>query len=346
MNRAVFLFSAVVGLTLQAVALAQTASAPRTVVVAVIGGSVGETIRSLYEPWERRENVKIQWVSNANSASTVAKLVAQKGAPEYDVAFGDNITHFSGVEHGIWGQIDPKIVTNLKYVNPSALPKDGGGTGFGFFYSGLFYRIDEFQKRNLPAPTSWFDIFRKDLCGRVGLQVPTSTYTVQMLIMLAGGKADQVPQAIKELAAHKNCFPVMEPVNKLEEKMQSGEYLLGVHGQIRVLPLVKRGLPVRFVLPKEGSVISYSTVSIVNHAPHPEIAQSFVNWILEPSVQEALVRQLYYGPVNTTVQVPADLQDAGVPDAATMKRMTSVSEKTIFENRREWSRQLERAMAH
>lgn len=338
------LWLAVAAALLPPPALAQSV-ASRTMVVAAIGGQVGATIRKLYEPWEKRENVTIQWVSNASSAQTVAKLVAQKSNPDFDVAFGDNITHYSGVEHDIWGHLDPKTVTNLKEVNPQAIPADGGGVGFGFFYSGLFYRFDEFQKSKLPAPTSWSDIFRKDLCGRVGLQVPTSTYTVQMLIMLAGGKPENVPQAISNLATHKECFPVLEPVNQLEAKIQSGDYLLGVHGQIRVLPLVKRGLPVRFVRPKEGSVISYSTVSIVKHAPHPDLAQSFVNWILEPSVQAELVKELFYGPVNTNVAVSAELQEAGVPDAAAMKKMTSVSEKVIFENRRDWSRQLERAMA-
>ncbi|MEO9114770.1 MAG: extracellular solute-binding protein [Gemmatimonadaceae bacterium] len=344
MNRTILLFAATVALILPVSSFSQ-ATAPRTLVVAAIGGSTGATIRSLYEPWEKRENVKIQWVTNANSISTVAKIVAQKAHPEFDIAFGDNITHYSGLEHGIWGHIDPKIVTNLKDTNTRAIPADGGGVGFGFFYAGLFYRYDEFQKLNLPPPTSWFDIFRKDLCGRVGLQVATSTYTVQMLIMLAGGKADKVPQAIKDIAAHKDCFPVLEAVNNLEQKVQSGEYLLGVHGQIRVLPLVKKGLPVRFVLPKEGSVISYSTVSIVNNAPHPELAQSFINWILEPSVQEELAKRQFYGPVNTTVKVPAELVAQGVPDAAMMAGMTSVSEKVIFDNRRDWSQQLERAMA-
>lgn len=346
MNRFAFgLLAFAMAAGLPSTATVVQAAEKEKLVVAVIGGQLGARLRELYEPWAEKNNVDIEWVSNASSAETVAKLAAQKGNPEFDIAFGDNITHYSGTQHGLWAPLDEKIVTNLADVSPTARRPDGDGVGFGFFYTGLFYRADEFEKNGWAAPKGWADLFRPELCGRVGIQVPTSTYTIHTLIMLGGGSIEGIPAGIEKIAENRKCIPVLEPVNKLEEKMQLGEYVIGVHGQIRAIPLIKRGQPVRFVLPSEGTVVAYSTLSVVKDAPHPAKTQSFVNWILEPEVQAAIMTDLYYGPVNARVVVPADLLAEGVPDVATTQKMLSPSEKAIFEDRREWSKQLERAMA-
>jgi len=69
-----------------------------------------------------------------------------------------------------------------------------------------------------------------------------------------------------------------------------------------------------------------------------------LNWILRPDVQVQLMEKAFYGPTNSAVKVPKEDAQLGVPDAEVVKRSVFIPAKTITENRRAWTRELDRAM--
>src|SRR5208337_1711305 len=166
--------------------------------------------------------------------------------PEYDVAISENLSMAIGSEQHLWAPVDETIVTNYKDLMPQARPKTNDSVGVGIYFAGFFYNPQEFEKRGWPPPKSWNDLFRPEFCGHIGIMHPNVSYTLHTVLMLAGGDPARFNEGIAKLAKLKDCIPVLEPsAPKLEEKVQLGEYLVGIHGNIRVGYLMKRGYPVK-----------------------------------------------------------------------------------------------------
>lgn len=318
---------------------------PSELVVGSIGGFLDETLKRVSAPFEQKHNVRIRWVPGI-SAEKVAKVEASKANPEYDVVIIDDPFQILGSKRGLWEKIDPVIVTNYKDLYAQAKARNDDAVGIGFFYAGLFYRADEFEKRGWAPPQSWNDLFRPEFCNKLGIPHPNFAYGIQLLLMLAGGDPNKIDDGIAKLATLKNCIAVLEPsAPKLEEKIQLGEYLVGVHGNIRVIPLAKRGHPVRYVFPKEGSINSVTMLAPVKNARNGKMAQELMNWLTMPAIQKELVEALYYGPANAKLVVTKEMRDLGVPDAEMIARLKVVTDSGDMENRRSWVRKTERAMA-
>ena len=58
------------------------------------------------------------------------------------------------------------------------------------------------------------------------------------------------------------------------------------------------GAHLGFILPKEGSNITYNAFLIPADAPHPEAAHEFLNFILDPRVIAQITNDLRYGNDN------------------------------------------------
>jgi putative spermidine/putrescine transport system substrate-binding protein len=320
------------------------APAPSTLTVASFGGGLDAVYKKIFEPFEKQYNVTIRWIPSS-AAENLAKIKATRAKPEYDVAMLENFLLYSGAKEDLFEPVNETIVTNYKNLYPQARPVGNVGAPIGFLYQGIFYRPDEFAKMGWAPPTSWNDIFRPEFCGHLGILHPNVSDGMRTLLIFAGGDTKRVPEAIASLGKLKSCVPVLEPSSpKLEEKVQLGEYSVGVINSIRAIPLIQRRYPIKFVLPKEGTMAGYSAAVAVKGAPNPKMAQEFMNWFLRPEAQQQLMAELFYSPTNRTVPVPKNLADMGVLSSEGMKTLMPVNDEDIFKQRAAWVRQAERAM--
>jgi putative spermidine/putrescine transport system substrate-binding protein len=328
-------------------AQAQTGGTPTTLVVATFGGELGATLKELYKPFESQYNVTIRWRPGGSSAENVARVAATKEKPEFDLVFGDNMTHYVGATQGLWADIDEQVVTNYKNQSPKAKVPSHDIVNYGFWLAGLFYQDKEFAKRGWKPPTRWDDLFRPEFCGRIGILNPNVSYGLHAALMLGGGDPGKIDVGIAKLATNKNCIQVLEPTTaQLDQKMQLGDYLIGATGNIRALPMIKKGAQVKFLIPEDGSVVGATTVSAVKNSGHPRLDQEFLNWILRPDIQVSLMEKSFSGPTNMTVAVPAEMAEFGVPNADAINRSRVIPDKIVYENRRAWIREIERATEH
>lgn len=313
--------------------------------IASFGGVLDEHYKIIFKPFEESKNVTIRWVPGT-AAGNVAKLAATKDAPEIDLVLSENFSFRQGAQLGLFAPIDETIVTNYKDVSPLAKPKTNDGVGIGFLFQGVFYREDEVAKRGWTPPRGWTDLTRPEFCGHVGMMDPNVVTTLHAMLALSGGKPANINEGIATLAKLKNCLPVLEPSSSaLEDKVSRGTYLVGGHNSIRIIPMTKRGVPIRFVVPEEGHLISYSAISVAKNAPNPKLAQEFVNYFLDPVAQKGLMEMLFYLPVNSKVAVPDGLQRLGLPSPSVLANVLRVDEDEITKNRREWNQRVHRAFA-
>ena len=103
--------------------------------------------------------------------------------------------------------------------------------------------------------------------------------------------------------------------------MSRGDINVAVIDFPEVVALRKKGLPVEMVVPKEGVVAFEQSFNILKHAPAKEEAYKYLDYILDPKVQEMMAREFFTSPSNQRSTVAADLA-ADIPVSG--KLMSSI----------------------
>ena len=182
---------------LTAVSIAALIAAPsvawaqqKTLYVAGYGGSFEKTIRDEVIPTFEKENgVKVEYVAG-NSTDTLAKLQAQKGNQQIDVAIVDDGPMYQAIQLGFCGKLD-SLPADLY---DTARFKDDRAVAIGIVATGLMYNTKVFAEKGWAPPTSWNDL--KDTKYAKQLVIPpiNNTYGLEALVMLSkmngGGEAN------------------------------------------------------------------------------------------------------------------------------------------------------------
>src|SRR5882724_12991569 len=272
-------FSVAVLAAVPSVAAAQQ----RTLYVAGYGGSFEKTIRDEVIPaFEKENGVKIEYVAG-NSTDTLAKLQAQKGNQQIDVAIVDDGPMYQAIQLGFCGKLDGLPAD----LYDAARFKDDRAVGIGIVATGLMYNTKVFAEKGWAPPTSWNDL--KDTKYAKQLVIPpiNNTYGLEALVMLSkmngGGEAnvDSGFKIFKE-QINPNVLAYEPSPGKMTELFQSGQAVIAVWGTGRVQSFANTGFPVDFVYPKEGApILLASACPVVKPTPSP-LAQAFVKALLTP----------------------------------------------------------------
>jgi len=209
--------------------------------------------------------------------------------------------------------------------------KDWGTTGF-------MYRTDSIDEE----PRSWADFWRiaAKFSGRVtvldspgevigaALKMRGHSYNASSMDLLAGARDDLLGLKPHLLAFETNYKPLLI----------SGEACMALGWNGDAAALSAQGLPITYVVPSEGSQIWEDDWAIAANAANPELAHTFLNFVMRPEVAAQEARYTRYATGNrsalallddemrndpSTYPPEAVLQklEAGMPlDAAGQKR--------------------------
>ncbi|MBF8189486.1 ABC transporter substrate-binding protein, partial [Nonomuraea sp. K274] len=275
-------------------------ASPDTLVVAGYGGSYEEAFKQTVIPeFEKSCACKVTYIAGS-STDTVAKLKAQQAAPQIDVALIDDGVQNQAVEAGLLTALDPKTVTHLpQVIDLARLPGDVG-VGFSLNATGIAYNTDYYEKNGLPAPRRLADLADPKLKGKLVMPSITQTYGLGALVIAAkvgGGSEQNIDpgfEGVKKVAANAVTFDTTADVSNY---FLQGQAVASIWGNSRVQVLADKDYPIEFVYPEEGALPLIATVNVVNKAPHPDLAQKFVNALLEPSTQVTMAKSNFNGPV-------------------------------------------------
>jgi len=315
-----------------------------TVVLASYGSVWQEKLEIALKPFEAENKVRVRFTAGSSN-DNVVRAIAAKNRPEVDVVMGEEMTFGQGRSAGIFEKLDPGLVPNLKnIVNDAKMGNDGVGVVMQAI--GFFYNTESFKKNGWAPPNSWNDLVDKKFCHKVGWSHPSVSFSYYTLMMLGGGRPDDVMKGAQKVAAIKDCIDTIDPnASKTIEKAQLGEYELGIMAHQLTLTLKNKGAPLQYADPKEGAVLQFSTAAVTKNAPNPRMAQLLVNELLSERVQKVLVDALNASPVNRAVKVSAELAAAGSPDPANMKKYVPIPTDAILVNRAKFIQDAARVMA-
>lgn len=318
-------------------------------------GALGKAIADVGAGFEKKYNARIDWCTGTGSGTeNVAKITASEGKQIYDATLVDIQNQALASSRGLWAKLDPDVVDTSDVYKP-LLAKNDDSVPIGMITNDLYYNKDVFEKEGWDPPTSYQDLLDPKYCGKVGITDISQSYGLYTVLGLGGltqedaaaGNLDKAfNDGLQKLAAHKSCFPTLEASGgALEQKMQTGQYVIGTHGSVRVLPLIKAGAPLGAVIPKEGAFLTLSFVAPVKNAPNPKLAQQFAAWYLRPEAQKALMDAVFFGPVVSTVEVPKELADFGVVTENTIDDLVIPDVETVTKRRSDWTDQYKRALS-
>jgi putative spermidine/putrescine transport system substrate-binding protein len=247
-----------------------------------------------------RTGVKIEYI-DANPPDHLAKLIASKGreAP-YDVVYLDDIIQEQAIRAGVLERIDPKIVTNLKDIYDIAKNKEGYGPAMIFYSVGIAYNTQKYAGAGIAPPVSWADLWDPRLAGKViapDLSVAMGRDFLIAAARLEGGDENALEKGIEKIATLKvQSYPSSSAT--IEALMKAGDVWAAPWINGRAWGLTDQGLPIRFVLPKEGGFAGTTTIDLVHNTKAPKEAQGYINLVLDPLAQLGQANEIPYGPTN------------------------------------------------
>ena len=245
-------FIAIAVTALMVLGLTSTASAQQKLVVAGYGGSFEDIMRKdIFPPFEKKHNVKIDFVAG-NSTNTVARLQAQKGNQEIDVAIVDDGPMYQAIALGFCAPIQGMPVDD---IYATARYKDDKAVALGIVATGIMYNKKIFAEKGWAAPTSWEALADPKFKKLVVIPPLNNTYGLHAVVQFAraggGGEKNIDPgfKAFKDKIGP-NVLVYEPSPGKMTELFQSGQAVIGVWGTGRVKSFADTGFPVGFAYPK------------------------------------------------------------------------------------------------
>jgi putative spermidine/putrescine transport system substrate-binding protein len=164
-----------------------------------------------------------------------------------------------------------------------------------------------------------------------------------MFAKMNGGSEKNIEPGFKIMKdqVNANVLAYEPSPGKMTELFQSGQAVLAVWGTGRVQSFANTGFPVDFVYPKEGAVTLLASACPIEKASASPMASDFVKAMLEPKMQLILLKDYGYGPVNKTVQVPAELAKMA-PVAERAAKLYNPDWPAINAQREDWTKRWNR----
>ena len=313
---------------------------PKEFVVASWGGLYEEGWRrSLIPAFEKKYGVKIIWVPGVSSA-TIAKMRVQKDRPEIDVAMMDDGPHRQAVALGLVERIDRSKLSNAPNLYDITFEPNDYGIGFGLTASGLFYNTKAFAENRWAPPTSWMDLYRPELKGKVSIHSITHASGLFLLLALnklAGGTDANLDPGF---ARAKDLAPNVLTFDKFGETptlLQQGTSVLGTWFINSVVSVAATGVPVEFVYPKEGTYGVKEVITLVKGRPNQDLAYKFIDMLLSKEEQENTAKFIGLGPVNRQAKLEGGFAKKVIYGSEFVNRLIFPDWTYINANRAAWT---------
>ncbi len=337
-------------ITVSALALTATLAQAEenTVYLAAYGGSTETLFKEVIIPrWEERTGAHVVYVAG-NSTDTLAKLRAQEGAQEIDIAFIDDGPMTQAINFGYCDTVNEDTYADL--YDAARMP-DNKAVGMGIVATGLAYNAELFAEKGWAAPTSWRDLADPKYRGMVAIPPITNGYGLHALIMAAklngGGETDIEPGLeMFENEIDQNVLAYEPSSGKMSELFQNGEIALSVWGSGRLKSLADTGFPGAFAYPDEGAVNLLIAACPVVDSDVPELAQDFLKFMVSPEMQQYFAVEKGWGPVNRNTELTAEQAGALPVGPERVDTLVTIDYTVVNEARgawtQQWTRRIER----
>ncbi len=270
------------------------------------------------ENFQKETGITVSVTNYGSNEELEAKLAP--GNSGYDVVVPSASSYERQIKAGYYQKLDKGQLPNLKNMDPDiearlamhdpnndyAVLHMWGTTGIGY----NIRKIEEAMKN--PPLDSWKLVFDPNViknfkkCGVAVLDSATEMYSMTLAAL---GK-DPNSQKQEDLDAATKALMAIRPyiryadTQRMIGDLANGEICLAVGYNGDILQARDRadenktGQEIKYVIPKEGTIIWFDSYLIPKDAPHPKNAHLFINYMLRPEVIAAVSNTVNYANGN------------------------------------------------
>ena len=300
------------------------------------GGAYDDVLKEyIAKPLKEKYGLEVVY-DPAGSTVAVAKLLASKENPPYDVLMADSPGMPALISEGVLDKLTAADVPNLAKVYPQL--REFGDFGAPFLISAGILTYNSKDIKN--PPKSIKDLARPEYKGKVALMDLGSSGGVLFLVAMAdsnGGSVNNIEPGLAVLKTLKpNVVATFGTTVSQVTAFQQGDASAGYFWDGRVYELQTKNVPMVKVDPAEGIYAVFSYVNLVKGTKNREAALAYINQALSDEAVGALVKRFTYGP-TTNVNLPADLAKDVITYGEGIKKIKPIDWSVVVKQRGDWT---------
>ena len=198
---------------------------------------------------------------------------------------------------------------NRKFVDGKYKDAEGYWTGVRLSYMLMAYNTAKVKPED--APKSFKDLTDPKWKDKLAMANPLLSGSI--LTVTADLSQRYGWDYFKTLKA--NGLKIEGGNTAVQNKLVTGEYLVGIIGEENILKVATKGEPLKVAYPTDGAVILPSPIAIFASTQNPEAAKAVTDWWLSKEGQQAIVTKGWMHSVRDDVPPPK-----GAPDKAVITK--------------------------
>ena len=304
----------------------------KTLVVGVWGGDIERLIRAhVVAPLEQQTGAKVELLLGG-TGDRLAKLYAERTHPTMDVAFLNIYEAPQAQKDGI---VDPPDAS-APYAKAIWPGMNNGCYAMSLNGLGIAY-----SKQAIDHPPEWADLWQAKYKGKIALPPYPSSEDDGFLAVaarLAGADEHAADKAFAKVAELKPIAATYTSLDQLFALMDGGDVAMAPMIGGYAMAALKKDSNIGFVYPKNpGPVLVRDMLCLVSHSPNPELAKQFAALALGVDNQTAYATELYFGPTNMAVKVPAAMAADVIASPEQVKSLLTLDWPFIIAQRSAWT---------
>ncbi|MEA5418833.1 spermidine/putrescine ABC transporter substrate-binding protein [Spirulina sp. CCNP1310] len=250
--------------------------------------------------FEQEYDVRVQYDTYESNDALLAKI--QPGNPGYDIIVPTSDFVEGMAAQGLLKPLNHDNIPNLANVDPAFLdtPFDPGNqysVPYQWGTAGIGYNIEATGEEI----TSWAQMFDPKFAGKVALLEDSRAMLGVVLIALGKNPNTTDPAEIKAavdyIVEHKDVVATFAP-DTGQDLLNQGEVAIAVEWSGDVFQVMEENENIRYVIPEEGTIVWTDNLAIPTGARNPEMAEKFINFILEPEIGAKVSNYVKFGSPN------------------------------------------------
>lgn len=320
-----------------------------TLRVATFGGGWDRAVQELIGQEIEKRGGKMQYVLGP-PRDNLAKLIASRGNPPFDVIEMDDKTYLDAMSGGLLEKIRLDRIPNRKELDADAYADYK--VGAWVVQEGILYLPDKFKEAGVPPPTRYSDLANPKLAGKVSIADLAAPGTIHILVSMAvdkGGSEANMQAAYDELKRI-NAARYWKLASDAQQQLANGDIWAATMHQGHAAQALDKGMPVAFVHARSGDkvgILRPGWLGIVKGTKVQDAAEFFINAYIEAKAQEGLGIKRGVVPVNAKARDAikagtARMKDTALLKSEDVKNMLRVNMEKLDPN---YSDQVNRAIA-
>jgi len=278
--------------------------------VEFFGGVFQEVLNEhLVEPFQEDTGIAIESSAGTSAGEPLQlKQAVDAGEAPIDMVAASPVNRIRGERLGIWHTYEEEDVPNSDLALDSLISTDESGAVSGIGAYGWF-SVPVTQTDLVDEPiTSWKEIWNDEYTWALGDSPDGSMLDITAKMFFDGKETleteDGIVQVMEKISeASGNVGLWYDGEAEAQQALLNNEVDAAWLFNDVTLVMEEDGAPVTPEFPEEGAIQNDANWVILDSTDYPDAAKEFLNYTLQPEVQEAISENLYTYPTLKTEEI-------------------------------------------